>query len=295
MRNAVEEGPDIKIQNPVLLPAASTCHSQRVLGRTPRTVAVTVGMKDRLQPHFQQHRCCGLCHSIGHVRHPERSDPSPMIIRYLHRPHRPRQVTARGHSVPQLVEVVPLPLPELRDVDRVHARRSLVAPDLHPRLVDEALVDLKRLHRRLWSTRRLLPHRGWPPSDLTCPAPSLQPHYRAFSTTTGRSAPVPGIGTLAPADIAARGSPLDAQPASAAHRVPDDRFSCSMPAPTMRSRHLYTGHHQSNTQTALWLRTHRWVFVPEIPTTPGFGATIYVSMRRQWFTHVRLLIAYLTR
>jgi len=28
---------------------------------------------------------------------------------------------------------------------------------------------------------------------------------------------------------------------------------------------------------------------------PGFGATIYVSMRRQWFTHVRLLIAYLTR
>ena len=32
--------------------------------------------------------------------------------------------------------------------------------------------------------------------DLTYPAPSLQPHYRAFIATTGRSAPVPRIGTL---------------------------------------------------------------------------------------------------
>jgi hypothetical protein len=32
--------------------------------------------------------------------------------------------------------------------------------------------------------------------DLTYPAPSLQPHYRAFITTTGRSASVPRIGTL---------------------------------------------------------------------------------------------------
>jgi hypothetical protein len=43
---------------------------------------------------------------------------------------------------------------------------------------------------------RLLPS----PVDLTPglnnAAPSLQPHYRAFITTTGRSAPVPRIGTL---------------------------------------------------------------------------------------------------
>ena len=35
-------------------------------------------------------------------------------------------------------------------------------------------------------------------SDLTCPAPSLQPHYRAFIATTNWSAPVPRIGTLPP-------------------------------------------------------------------------------------------------
>src|SRR5271165_5362002 len=29
------------------------------------------------------------------------------------------------------------------------------------------------------------------------PTPLLQPHYRAFNTTTGRSVPVPCIGTLA--------------------------------------------------------------------------------------------------
>jgi hypothetical protein len=44
-------------------------------------------------------------------------------------------------------------------------------------------------------------------SDLACPAPSLQPHYRAFITTTGRSASVPRIGTLPQVAVATRGSP----------------------------------------------------------------------------------------
>jgi hypothetical protein len=48
MRNAVEKGPDIKIQNPVLFPAAVSSYSQCVVGRTPRTIAVAVGMEDRL-------------------------------------------------------------------------------------------------------------------------------------------------------------------------------------------------------------------------------------------------------
>jgi hypothetical protein len=43
--------------------------------------------------------------------------------------------------------------------------------------------------------------------DLTYPAPSLQPRYRAFIAITGRSAPVPRIGTLPRAAVATRGSP----------------------------------------------------------------------------------------
>src|SRR6478609_4785678 len=53
---------------------------------------------------------------------------------------------------------------------------------------------------------------GWPQGDLTCPAPSLQPDYRAFATTTGRSAPVPRIGTLPLTVITAQGPPCCHRP-----------------------------------------------------------------------------------
>ena len=36
-----------------------------------------------------------------------------------------------------------------------------------------------------------------------------------------------------------------------------DRFSCSMPAPAMSSRHLYTGHRRGHIQAAPRLRAHR--------------------------------------
>src|SRR3974377_1441288 len=76
--------------------------------------------------------------------HPERPDARPMVFRYLHRPHRPREVAARGHPVPQLVEVVPQLAGEHGDADGIHARCTAIGPDLLPRLNDEALVDLKR-------------------------------------------------------------------------------------------------------------------------------------------------------
>ena len=62
--------------------------------------------------------------------------------------------------------------------------------------IDEALVDLKRLHLRLGSSLGSSPDRVGLGLTLVCPAPSLQPHYRTFIATTGRPAPVPRIGTL---------------------------------------------------------------------------------------------------
>src|SRR5271169_982041 len=44
--------------------------------------------------------------------------------------------------------------------------------------------------------------------DLACPAPWLRPHYRAFIATTGRSASVPRIGTLAPVALTTGASPF---------------------------------------------------------------------------------------
>ena len=61
------------------------------------------------------------------------------------------------------------------------------------------------------------PPRGWPPDDPTCPAPSLQPHYRTFITTASRPAPVPRIGTLPLPVSAGRGSPSRNQGTPSVH------------------------------------------------------------------------------
>src|SRR5664280_2878075 len=94
-----------------------------------------------------------------------------MILRYLHRSYRPGEVAPRTHPVPQLVEVCPLVGCKLLDVHGVHARRSAVRLDLHPRLVNETFWNLKRLHSQLWSAHRFVP-RGvdrwvtWPARPL---------------------------------------------------------------------------------------------------------------------------------
>ena len=79
--------------------------------------------------------------------------------------------------------------------------------DLQPRPEHKAFVNLKRLHHRLRSDRRLLPRRVDRQLTVDCPTPWLQPHYRAFIATTSRSAPVPRIGTLPLTVFAACGSP----------------------------------------------------------------------------------------
>src|SRR6478609_1410404 len=191
MGNGVEEGPDVEIDHPVLVPTPLSRDGQGVVGTSPRTVAVAVGMEDRLQLLFQQHRCCRLRHPVRRVRHPEQTHSRPMILRYRHTPHRAREVAPCRHPVPQLVEVVPQPLLEQLDAYCIDTRCALVGSDLLPRLEHEALVDLKRLHLRLGSLPRLLPYRVGLGLTLVCTAPSLQPHYRAFLATTSRPVPVP--------------------------------------------------------------------------------------------------------
>ena len=212
MGNAVEEGPDIDIEHPVLSPTPPTCHRQCVMGTTPRPIAIAVPMENRLQRGLQQHRRRRLSDPVRRVRHTQHPDSGPMIFRYLHRPHRAREIASRAHPIPQLVEVIPLRRREPLNADRIHTRRPTIGPDLLPRPIDEALVDLKRLHLRLRSHPRLLPrgidsHRVDLTLTVDCPAPSLQPHYRAFIATTNRSAPVPRIGTLPLTAITACGPP----------------------------------------------------------------------------------------
>ena len=86
-------------------------------------------------------------------------------------------------------------------------------------------------------------------------------------------------------------------PISTGRPYRDDRFSCSLSAPATSSRHLYTGHRQGHIQAAPWLREHQHgrSFVPGHASPPVSVSSESLSMRQQWFTHVRLLVAYLTR
>ena len=131
-----------------------------------------------------------------------------------------RKITPRGHPVPQLVQIVFQPLLEQANADRVHARRPIIGPDLLPRLINEALADLKRLHFRPGPGPGLLPWRVGPGLTLVCTAPSLQPHYRTFTATTGRPVPVPRIGTLPLAVSAACGPPSPGHQGTIAHLCP---------------------------------------------------------------------------
>src|SRR5512142_1185729 len=145
--------------------------------------------------------------------------------------------------------------------------------------------------------RRALPSR---PPGRFIPALSSSP-------ITGPSPLLRAVPSLCPASVLclSRCAPLAVLPL-AASRAPSpsspgrhyrgDRFSCSVPAPATSSRHLYTGHRQGSMQATPWLRAH--ISAPlsrELCASPVLMPSFRLSMRQQWFTHVRLLAAHLTR
>jgi hypothetical protein len=180
-----------------------------------------------------------------------------MILRYLYRAHRRRHVTARAHPVPKLVEEIPLTTLKHGDAHAIHARRSVIGPDLLPRLKHEAFGNLKRLHRRVCSAHQLLPDQRvgfW----VSWPARPLRSSPITGPSTLLRAGPPLRLAVLCPRrflpprvlPLAANGQPAPdpIRPAVSRHR-----FSSSMPAPTTSSRHLNTEHRQSDMQAALWL------------------------------------------
>ena len=112
---------------------------------------------------------------------------------------------------------------------------------------------------------------------MNCPAPSLRPHYRALTATTGRSAPVPRIGTLALAVSAACGSPSRGQkpqPSLSGRQVLLFHASaCDELTPPIHR--TPPGPHTASSPTE---GPPRRAFVPGPPTDPGFDA-IVVSFR----------------
>ena len=129
---------------------------------------------------------------------------------------------------------------------------------------------------RLPSRHRVHPVSGWLDSDVGDPTPLLQPHYRVFNATTGRSAPGLGFGTLA-----SRFWPLELLPWH-----PRTGSCSSAQKPASASRPLYAGRRLPSTQAPDRL-------VPEESSASGFGGVSCFSTRHQGFTYVRLSDAYL--
>ena len=84
-------------------------------------------MEDRLDLPLQPrgHHC--LRDPIGHSRHTQNPDPIAVRLRYLHGQHRRRKVTARGHSIPDLVQIVLQIVLELLERAPVHPGAPLFA------------------------------------------------------------------------------------------------------------------------------------------------------------------------
>ena len=141
----------------------------------------------------------------------------------------------------------------------------------------ETLRNFKRLQLLLRSICRFLPRGVDLQTTLNCPAPSLRPHYRALTATTGRSAPVPRIGTLALAVSAACGSPSRGQkrrPSLSGRQVLLFHASaCDELTPPIHR--APPGPHTGSSPTE---DPPRRAFVPGPPTDPSFDA-IVVSFR----------------
>src|SRR5664279_2087433 len=104
MIDTVEELLDVQIKHPVVLPAARPTCPDCIQRRTPRPVTIGVRMENWLHPLFQLYCHHRLRDSVRHSGHTE-NPHSAMRFRYLHRLHRGREVTPRGHPIPNPIPV----------------------------------------------------------------------------------------------------------------------------------------------------------------------------------------------
>src|SRR5215470_8171707 len=104
MRDGIKKGLDVQIYNPIKLPASLTRYTHRIECGSAGTITVGVGMEDRLHLRLQHHLCHRLRHAIGYGWNTEWPRAASVLL-YLDKPHGRRDVRARRHPVPDLVQV----------------------------------------------------------------------------------------------------------------------------------------------------------------------------------------------
>src|SRR6266581_6671759 len=137
----VEEGLDVKINDPVVLPAALPRHTYRIERRLAGSIAVRGGVEHRLHAGLEDHLRDRLRHSIGYRRDAEWA-LAAVVLRYFDQTHGRWEVRARRHPIPDLVEIPLEVLLERRQRLPVYPCRSAVC--LHPliRVPDELLRNV---------------------------------------------------------------------------------------------------------------------------------------------------------
>jgi hypothetical protein len=95
VRDFVEEGSDVEIDHPVPSPAALPTNAHCFQRRSPRSVAIGVGVEQRLHLRLQVQACDRLSDALSHSRHAKDPDRAlPVLLRYFDRPYRRRKITS---------------------------------------------------------------------------------------------------------------------------------------------------------------------------------------------------------
>jgi len=198
---------DVEIEYPVCSPTSFSAHCHRLQRRSPRSIAVRVGVEYWLHLRLQIQACDRLSDAVRHGGHTEDPDPMSICLWYVDFPHWRWEVTPGGHPIPEFVEVPFQVLLELFDRLLIYTSRSVIGFDPLVSLPDYPFGNCKRLVLLLRFAHRLLPT-GWPPGEPEHPAPFARPALPGFIATTGRPAPVSRIGTLSLTVSSAWDSPL---------------------------------------------------------------------------------------
>jgi hypothetical protein len=115
-----------------------------------------------------------LRHPVHYVR--DAQDPCSSFLRYFHRADRPREIRSRRHAVPQPVEVISQPLPELLHRHAVFPGRSSVLLHFQPRIPHKPFGNIVRLSWHLRLAHATPSFRLITPTSQDGPAPWLRPH-----------------------------------------------------------------------------------------------------------------------
>src|SRR6266446_9336236 len=142
--DTVEVSFNIKVEHPVVSPAALTGLAHSIDCRFAGSVAVGVRMKHRLQNRLQVTADDFLGNAVGNRWNAQWPRTAP-CFRNIDPPHRRRKIAPRGHAIPEFVEVTRKVGLERRNRLSIYSSRPLVRLHTLEGFPDFPFRDLERL------------------------------------------------------------------------------------------------------------------------------------------------------